>query len=79
MRIDKLLSELGICSRKESALLVKKRALTVDGKRWNWQPLYALKESGQFSTDEAGYVYLLEQDLTRRLVHGEALLHVIGE
>ena len=32
MRIDKLLSELGICSRKESALLVKKRALTVDGK-----------------------------------------------
>lgn len=54
-------------------------ALTVDGKRWDWQPLYALKESGQFSTDEAGYVYLLEQDLTRRLVHGEALLHVIGE
>ncbi len=31
MRIDKLLSELGLCSRKESALLVKKRALTLDG------------------------------------------------
>lgn len=32
MRIDKLLSELGLCSRKESALLVKQRALLLDGK-----------------------------------------------
>lgn len=54
-------------------------ALTVDGERWDWQPLYALKKSGQFSTDSAGYVYLLESDLTQQLLHSDALLHIISE
>lgn len=37
-------------------------ALTVEGARWAWQPVYALTQSGQYSLDEDGYVYLAVSD-----------------
>ncbi len=51
-------------------------ALTVDGARWEWQPVYGLTRAGQYAVDENGYLHLsLEKNAS---IPQDAVLHLIS-